>query len=354
MLLPDGVLSSARVVEPQDMRGRTCGLQSADMSGVGRDRKSVREFGAALSAWYGRQRRDLPWRRDVDPYRVWISEVMLQQTRVAAVIPYYERFLRRFPTVERLARARESSVLAAWSGLGYYRRARMLHQAARQVAGSMSGVFPRTLEGWLALPGIGAYTAAAVTSIVYDVPAAVVDGNVERVLRRVTGRELTRKQAFAAAGEMLNRAAPGDHNQAMMELGATVCLPKIPLCAQCPVVDFCATRGADAQRQKEIRNRRRVAYGLSRRNGAVYLVQRPADASLMARMWELPQLSAAPVASPMLKVRHSITNTDYEVAVYERARPRAKNGRWVPLRSLSGLPLTGLTRKVLRGVDALV
>ena len=324
------------------------------MSGAGRDRRNLRGFSAAVAAWYGRHRRDLPWRRDIDPYRVWISEIMLQQTRVAAVIPYYERFLRRFPTVERLARARESSVLAAWSGLGYYRRACMLHQAARQIAGPMRGAFPQTLEGWLALPGIGAYTAAAITSIVYDVPAAVVDGNVERVLRRVTGRELTRKQAFEVAGEMLNRASPGDHNQAMMELGATVCLPKTPLCAQCPIVDFCATRGAEPTGQKEIRNRRQVAYGLSRRNGAVYLVQRPADASLMARMWELPQLSVAPAASPVLKVRHSITNTDYEVAVYERARPPARNGRWVPLRSVSGLPLTGLTRKVLRSVHALV
>ena len=353
MLLANRVLSCGPRVEPQDMRDRTRGLQSADMSGT-RDRRNVRAFGAALAAWYGRHGRDLPWRRDADPYRVWISEIMLQQTRVAAVIPYYERFLRRFPTVKHLARARESSVLAAWSGLGYYRRARMLHQAARQIAGEMRGAFPATLEGWLALPGIGAYTAAAITSIAFEVPAAAVDGNVERVLRRVTGRDLSRRQAFATANEMLNRAAPGDHNQAMMELGATVCLPKTPLCGQCPVVDFCATRGAGAQAEKEVRNRRRVAYGLSRKNGAVYLMQRAADATLMARMWELPQLDAAPAASPLLKVRHSITNTDYEVDVYEQARPRAKSGKWVPLRSLAKLPLTGLTRKVLRGVHALV
>ena len=350
MLLLNRVLSSGRRVVLQDMRGRTRGLQSAGMSGAVRDRRNLRAFGEALAAWYGRHGRDLPWRRDADPYRVWISEIMLQQTRVAAVIPYYERFLRRFPTVRHLARAKESSVLAAWSGLGYYRRARMLHQAAKQIAGEMRGVFPRTLDGWLALPGIGAYTAAAVTSIAFDVPAAAVDGNVERVLRRITGRERTRKQAFAAADEMLNHAAPGDHNQAMMELGATVCLPKTPLCGQCPVVDFCATRGAQPPGEREVRNRRQVAYGLSRRNGSVYLVHRPADATLMAGMWELPQLEAAPATSPLLKVRHSITNTDYEVTVYDRARPSAKNGRWVPLRSLSKLPLTGLTRKVLRGV----
>lgn len=337
-----------------DMSRLVTGLQSADMSGLGWGHKKLQGFRATLASWYARTQRDLPWRRDRDPYRVWISEIMLQQTRVAAVIPYYQRFLRRFPTVAHLARAKESAVLTAWSGLGYYRRARMLHAAARQIVGENKGSFPATLEGWRSLPGIGPYTAAAIASIVFDVPAAVVDGNVERVLRRLTGRDFGRQAAFALADELLSHEHPGDHNQAVMELGATVCLPKSPQCGACPVIDFCATRGAGESREKPARQQRTVAYALARRNGSVYLVQRPADASLMAGMWELPELARLPKAAPMLKVRHSITVTDYEVLVYARPRVAAGTGRWVPARSLSRLPLTGLARKVLRSVDALI
>lgn len=278
---------------------------------------------------------------------------MLQQTRVAAVIPYYQRFLMRFPTVLQLARARESSVLAAWSGLGYYRRARMLHRAAREVARS-GGTFPGTLDGWLALPGIGPYTAAAIGSIAFDLPAAAVDGNVERVLGRLTGRSSSRTRATTLATELLDPVHPGDHNQAMMELGAMVCLPKTPQCTECPVIQFCATRGAGSVTEKAARLRRDVAYALARRNGSVLLVQRPADAALMAGMWELPALATPPRVTPLLRVRHSITTTDYTVSVYERPRLAARSGRWVPIRALSRLPLTGLTRKVLRGIDALI
>lgn len=334
------------------MSGIVTGLQSTAMAGLGWNGKKLNAFRMALAGWYARRRRDLPWRRNVDPYRVWISEIMLQQTRVAAAIPYYRRFLRRFPAVTHLARARASSVLAAWSGLGYYRRARMLHRAAREIVREHGGIFPNTVEGWRALPGVGPYTAAAIASIAFDVPAAVVDGNVERVLRRLTGRALTRKHAAALAGELLNRAHPGDHNQAIMELGATVCLPKSPQCSQCPVVRSCATRGAGPAAEKPARRRQKAAYGLARRDGCVLLVQRPAEAALMAGMWELPPLSKAPGTPPLLRVRHSITTTDYAVSVYEC--PPARNGRWVPTRVLARLPLTGLARKVLRGVDALV
>ena len=329
------------------------GLQSPDMSQAKWSERQLPEFRGALSRWYARRRRDLPWRRDRDPYRIWISEIMLQQTRVAAVVPFYERFLRRFPTVGHLARARESSVLAEWSGLGYYRRARMLHRAAKVIARAGSE-FPRTMEGWLALPGIGPYTAAAITSIVFDVPTAVVDGNVERVLRRITGRELTRTETTRLANELVDSAQPGNHNQSMMELGATVCIPKTPRCGECPVMSFCAMRGAEPVSERPERLRREVAYGFARRNGSVYLVQRPADSALMAGMWELPSLPKAPETTPLLTVRHSITTTDYFVSVYSRARASGRNGRWVPLRTLSRLPLTGLTRKVLRGVDALI
>src|SRR5690348_15098757 len=207
-------------------------------------------FRRALLRWFDRHKRDLPWRKTRDPYRVWLSEIMLQQTRVAAVVDHYQRFLRRFPTVEKLAAARESSVLAAWSGLGYYRRARMLHAAAKEVVNDRGGEFPKSAEDLRLLPGIGRYTAAAVASIAFDEPVAVVDGNVERVLRRMTGTHLAGEDLWRAAGELLHRQRPGDFNQAMMELGATVCLPREPRCLLCPISDLCATRGELQRTQK--------------------------------------------------------------------------------------------------------
>ena len=182
-----------------------------------------RRFRTQLLAWYDAHARDLPWRESLDPYRVWLSEIMLQQTRVAAVIAHYQEFLRRFPTLEKLARAREASVLAAWSGLGYYRRARMLHAAAKAVVRERNGKFPATAEGLRELPGVGRYTAAAIASIAWGEPVAVVDGNVERVLQRVSGRRLSGDEFWLAAEDLLDRERPGDFNQAMMELGATVC-----------------------------------------------------------------------------------------------------------------------------------
>ncbi len=160
--------------------------------------KEPKKFRRRLLAWYDRHRRDLPWRANRDPYRVWLSEIMLQQTRVAAVIEHYQEFLRRFPTIEKLAAAREASVLAAWSGLGYYRRARMLHAAAKVVVREYGGKFPTTAEVWRALPGIGRYTAAAIASIAFDEPVAVVDGNVERVLQRVSGTRLAGEELVAS------------------------------------------------------------------------------------------------------------------------------------------------------------
>ncbi len=166
-------------------------------------------FSSSLLGWFDRHKRDLPWRQNRDPYRVWLSEIMLQQTRVAAVTNHYERFLRRFPSVEKLASAREASVLAAWSGLGYYRRARMLHAAAKKIVKEHGGKFPASAEDLRALPGIGRYTAAAIASIAFDQPVAVVDGNVERVLQRVQGKNLAGEELWTAAGELLSRAASG-------------------------------------------------------------------------------------------------------------------------------------------------
>ena len=264
---------------------------------------SAARFRRSLLAWYAHNARALPWRESHDPYRVWLSEIMLQQTRVAAVIGHYEEFLRRFPTVEKLAAAREASVLAAWSGLGYYRRARMLHAAAKVVVREHGGKFPATAEELRALPGIGRYTAAAISSIAFGEPVAVVDGNVERVLQRVSGRRLAGEELWQAAEELLDRKRPGDFNQAMMELGATVCTPRAPGCLICPVVELCATRGelaaeVKAHAAEEARDSLRA--GLSKSGSSKWKRQLAAkccwcgvraDASLMAGMWELPEMA---------------------------------------------------------------
>src|SRR5579864_8781869 len=212
-------------------------------------------FQTQLLGWFAKNKRDLDWRRTHDAYRVWISEIMLQQTRVAAVLPYYRRFLERFPTIDALARARLDAVLRSWAGLGYYSRARNLYLAAKEVVARHRGEFPRRIEDALALPGIGNYTAAAVLSIAYGEPHAVLDGNVGRVLARLGAmrgdlRRPKRWRALAAAANALLPAqgaaaagAPatgsGDWNQAMMELGATLCTPRAPQCAACPVARWC-------------------------------------------------------------------------------------------------------------------
>ena len=182
----------------------------------------------ALLAWYARHKRDLPWRQDLDPYRVWVSEIMLQQTRVAAVLEHYRLFLQAFPTLQALAQAPEERVLALWSGLGYYRRARMLHQAAKLVVSEQGGVIPCQADDLRKLPGVGRYTASAVASIAFGQPVAVVDGNVERVLTRLDGAPRAGAAAWKRAQQLLDRRHPGDWNQAMMELGATVCTPQSP------------------------------------------------------------------------------------------------------------------------------
>jgi A/G-specific adenine glycosylase len=308
-----------------------------------------RRFRRSLLGWFERHKRDLPWRQDRDPYRVWLSEVMLQQTRVAAVTNHYEKFLRRFPTIERLACARESSVLAAWSGLGYYRRARMLHATAKQIVKRYRGKFPQRAEDLRALPGIGRYTAAAIASIAFDEPVAVVDGNVERVLQRVQGKNLAGEKVWRAAGELLNRRRPGDFNQAMMELGATICLPRQPQCLLCPVADLCATRGELHRPQNRTRQvRREVYYALACRDGAIFMVKRPKTATLMPAMWELPETGANGTAPISLTLRHSITVTDYLVRVVPSLPPDGADGRWVKNSQVLTLPLTGLTRKILR------
>jgi A/G-specific adenine glycosylase len=310
-------------------------------------------FSEKLLGWYDEHKRDLPWRADRDPYRVWLSEIMLQQTRVAAVIEHYQRFLAKFPTIQKLAAAREAAVLAAWSGLGYYRRARMLHAAAKYVVKECGGTFPRNSAELRALPGIGRYTAAAISSIAFHEPVAVVDGNVERVVSRLQGRRLSGEELWQIAERWIGRERPGDFNQAMMELGATVCVPRSPQCLLCPVRDLCATRGelkdaaaVPAQRKREIH------FGLARRADKVFLVQRSKEQSLMPGMWELPEYSNGTKHNkPLFSVRHSITVTDYQVRVMTLEDPGAVAGRWVAASRLPSLPLTGLARKILKRVE---
>ncbi len=317
----------------------------------------------ALLEWYGAHRRELPWRATRDPYRIWVSEIMLQQTRVAAVLEHYRRFLAAFPTVQALAAASEPEVLALWSGLGYYRRARMLHRAAKLVTQESAGAMPRTAEGLRALPGVGAYTSAAVASIAFGEPVAVVDGNVERVLARVAGWPAAEDgfamRIRALAGALVDPKRAGDFNQGVMELGAMVCLPRAPLCLGCPWQPWCRTRGPHATparpRQQRQHSARVVWLRGTGEKQKVRLVQRAADASLMAGMWELPMYQPAPEETPEFTVRHAITVTNHVVDVYMRraGAPRHAGDSWVPTSELPQRALTGLARKILRRIGLL-
>jgi A/G-specific adenine glycosylase len=327
--------------------------------------KDLAAFRRALLRWYDQHRRKLPWRETRDPYRIWLSEIMLQQTRVAAVREHYRIFLERFPNVQALAAASEEAVLAAWSGLGYYRRARMLHQAAQQIAEQYGGCFPQNSEVLLALPGIGRYTAAAIASIAFAEPVAVVDGNVERVLQRFIGINLTAPQNWQHAQALLVKSRPGDFNQAMMELGAIVCVPREPRCAMCPVRKWCVTQGEAPRAEPPSRqNKKQIWCALEWREGEdkgngggkVRLLQRPKKASLMPGMWELPQSSEPPRPLPASAhwrtFRHSITVTDYTVHVLRggpllNALPAVK-GKWIAIDRIPQIPITGLTRKILK------
>ena len=278
----------------------------------------------------------LPWRGVEDPYATWLSEIMLQQTRVATVIDRYKEFLQRFPTIHELAVAGEEDVLALWSGLGYYRRARMLHRGAQFVDREFGGKLPRSSAKLRTLPGVGEYTAAAIASIAFGESVAVLDGNVERVLLRVLGQaeqkgakararlaEAAQALMPAASRRSSGENAPGDHNQAMMELGATICLPRAPLCLQCPVVELCRTRGEHPTGARAKMQSRTVAHLLAvRKRGVateVLLERRAADASLMAGMLELPALPLGSTQGrePVLRLRHAITNTNYYVQVFQ-------------------------------------
>lgn len=320
-----------------------------------------------LLGWYRRGHRDLPWRASRDPYRIWVSEIMLQQTRAQAVIPYYQRFLERFPTVEALAAAREEEVLTLWSGLGYYSRARNLLRAAREVAGA--GAFPQTCAALRALPGIGDYTAAAIASIAFEEACAVVDGNVLRVVARVEndpadiGSARTRERFRTVAESWLERRDPGAFNQALMELGATVCLPRNPLCLVCPLAACCQARAHGTAGELPVKLRRMEPVSLEgvllvvRGSRGILLRRREAEARRMAGFWDLPSPEDLPAARPgrtLGTFRHTITHHHYTFTVKEALAPagweHAEDGalRWFQAAGRLEIPLSTTARKGLK------
>jgi A/G-specific adenine glycosylase len=338
---------------------------------------------ALLLAWYDRHARVLPWRahkRRQDPYRVWLSEIMLQQTTVKAVEPYYARFLERWPTVEALARADREDVLRAWAGLGYYARARNLHACAIAVAEKHGGIFPGTLEALRDLPGIGDYTAAAVAAIAFDAPCVPVEGNVERVVARVFAVEEPLPAAKpiikSLASSCLPASRSGDFAQALMDLGATICTPKKPACVLCPWSEVCVARKRGEQEtfprkaaKREGALRRGVAFVVLREDGFVLLRTR-AEKGLLGGMTEVPgsdwsadfNVRDALAHAPKLRgkvqwkklpgrVRHVFTHFPLELTVFTaqvpKSTPAPKAMRWVKLQDAHGEALPNVMRKVL-------
>jgi A/G-specific adenine glycosylase len=344
----------------------------------------IPKFRRRLLSWFAERKRDLPWRRTRDSYRIWLSEIMLQQTRVAAVIPYYERFLSEFPNMQSLASARTDRVLANWAGLGYYSRARNLQRAAKEMVSRHAGNFPREYEAALALPGVGRYTAAAVLSIAYDAPRAVLDGNVARVLARIGAlRGELRAPALwrkleATAQDLLAASNSGDWNQAMMELGATVCTPRSPRCGECPIEKWCRARELGiAERVPSARKKRATievtlaaAVLLDPRGRTLLVRQLDGDGALFSRMWQFPALETtgadAPAAlaghfrekfgmaikgalMPLATARHAVTFRNIRLQPYliRVARlPRVTGARIVALRQIRRLPISNATQKI--------
>ena len=341
---------------------------------------------SALHAWYRQNFRRLPWRETHDPYRIWLSEVMLQQTQVKTVIPYYTRFVAAYPDIARLARADSQNVLKLWEGLGYYRRAHHLMEAARTIVRECSGQVPAEREAFRSLPGVGDYIANAVLSIAFDQPWAVVDGNVKRVLARLFGIDepVNRPAAHACyqavADRLLDHTDPARHNQALMELGALVCTPRRPACPDCPLGNLCRACREGMVERYPLRDRRAavpehaLVAGVVVKRGKMLLLRRP-DEGFLGGLWEFPGgrrrdresaeqacrrtirdhtgLSVT-VGDPITRVRHAYTHFKITVEVMacrcEAGRVRLNGSaafRWVTPGQLQGFPLPGAVKKVL-------
>ena len=356
---------------------------------------SLTRFRKNLLIWFTQFHRDLPWRRTSDPYRIWLSEIMLQQTRVNAVLPYYDKFLARFPDINSLAEAPQEEVLCLWSGLGYYSRARNLQKAAQQLVARHNSNFPDNLEEALALPGIGSYTAAAILSMAYGQKLAVLDGNVARVLARIgavrgdlrSGKRW--QQLQKAADTLLAPRAPGDWNQAMMELGATLCTPRSPQCLFCPVGKFCQARKLGLADSIPEKRAKRPDIDLTLASlvfvdslGCTLLLSPPEASSnpeqaadvpaLLSRMWHFPTIhvqqnptaelqsfledlfegqAPEPELLALPKVRHTVTYRQITLLPFRldvAILPRVARSKRLPLSHLSSVPISNLTRKVAR------
>jgi A/G-specific adenine glycosylase len=345
----------------------------------------VKRIRLKLLAWYDRNRRDLPWRRTQDPYAIWVSEIMLQQTQVETVIPYYRRFLERYPTVETLARAEIGDVLKVWENLGYYARARNLHRAARQVVELSRGLIPDQMGELLRLPGIGRYTAGAILSIAFGKDVTAVDGNVRRVISRLCALtdpiddEPLREEIESAVGALLAKRDPGRFNQALMELGALCCTPTSPDCPVCPLQEDCRARlqGLEGRlpvrkAKKPVPHRQVVAAVVRDGQGRLLLVQRPAR-GLLGSLWKFPggildsgeapeaglvrlvqaELAiAVRVGSPVAAVDHAYTHFRITLTAFAcsllAGTPAGPAWRWTNQAELEALPLSRADRRIAR------
>ncbi|WP_376792759.1 A/G-specific adenine glycosylase [Thermoflexus sp.] len=344
------------------------------------------ELVEALLRWYAANRRDLPWRRQRDPYAIWVAEVMLQQTRVETAISYYERFLTRFPNVHELAAAPLEEVLKAWEGLGYYARARHLHRAARLLVEKYGGEFPQTFKEWRRLPGVGPYIAAAVLSIAFGQDLPAIDGNAIRVLARLAAMEedprrpAGRQRLQTLAEQLLPSGRAGDFNQALMDLGATLCTPKAPRCSECPIQMFCAAFRQGKPEAFPVRTPRRrlphydVTAGIIQDGDRVLIAQRPPQ-GMLGGLWEFPGGKVEPgegledclkrelqeelgievkVEEPVMTIRHTYTHMRITLHVF-RCRwiggtPQpigCADVRWVPIAELERYPFPNTDRKIV-------
>jgi A/G-specific adenine glycosylase len=349
--------------------------------------QSTRRIAGNLLTWFRAHARDLPWRRTRDPYAIWISEVMLQQTQVKTVVPYWERWMTRLPTVRALARASEHRVLKLWEGLGYYSRARNLQRAAKMIMAGHGGEFPAIFDAVLALPGIGRYTAGAICSIAFNQPHPVVDGNVIRVLARLFGlrgnpkERRTNEKLWSLATELVQAAQQRDakygcshFNQSVMELGATICLPQNPRCGECPVKGACVARISDRIArfpelpQRTASTERRLAAFVLERDGRYLVRQRPARV-VNQGLWEFPNLELdkgltlaelarrhlglnLSLARTLPTIRHTITRYRITLKVFRCPAPRKSitDGKWLTLRELQKLPFPSADRRILEQI----
>jgi len=348
--------------------------------------QTVEELQAAaehLLNWYRNNRRDLPWRRTADPYNIWISEIMLQQTRVDTVVDYYRRFMERFGTLQELARASAQEVLAAWQGLGYYSRALNMHKAAQQVMEQYGGFFPQDYEAVRQLPGIGDYTAGAIVSIAFNQPYPAVDGNVLRVICRMAGsaadisKGRTKKEVAATVGQMIPPGRAGEFTQALMELGALVCVPSAPLCGQCPVRSCCAACRSGRQNELPVKKKQEAPrqvpcwVAVLRENGRILLEHRTSD-KLLGQLWGLPIVEKQDICPPaelleqkyglrldnarkLGSVSHVFTHQVWKMEVFAFAllgyTPNSHSLRWVEEAELDRYAVPTAFQRVLQLPD---